>query len=208
MPRGSKKMPVSSKLLQDKITKLNTVLINVLFFFSVVKFMYFASSITVEMGQETEIGRQLLSADLDLDAPKHIYLMIYILQDRLNPNSFFKPYYDILPKKLSNMPIFWNTQELMNLQGSYLLTQIADRIEAIEDDYRTICEVCPQLSSIASLEDFKWARMCVCSRNFGLQIDGNRTSAMVPHADMLNHYRPRETKWTFDDDKQAFTITT
>jgi histone-lysine N-methyltransferase SETD3 len=49
--------------------------------------------------------------------------------------------------------------------------------------------------------------MCVCSRNFGLQIDGNRTSAMVPHADMLNHYRPRETKWAFDDEKQAFTIT-
>jgi histone-lysine N-methyltransferase SETD3 len=24
---------------------------------------------------------------------------------------------------------------------------------------------------------------------------------------MLNHYRPQETKWTFDDDKQAFTIT-
>ena len=29
-----------------------------------------------------------------------------------------------------------------------------------------------------------------------------------PHADMLNHYRPRETKWTFDEATQAFTITT
>jgi histone-lysine N-methyltransferase SETD3 len=159
------------------------------------------------MGQETEIGRQILNADLDLDAPKHVYLMIYILQDRLNPNSFFKPYYDILPKTFSNMPIFWREEELQYLQGSYLLTQIAERIEAIEEDYRTICTVCPQLRAIASLEDFKWARMCVCSRNFGLQINGNRTSAMVPHADMLNHYRPRETKWAFDDEKQAFTIT-
>ena len=25
-------------------------------------------------------------------------------------------------------------------------------------------------------------------------VDGLRTSAMVPHADMLNHLRPRETK--------------
>jgi histone-lysine N-methyltransferase SETD3 len=39
-------------------------------------------------------------------------------------------------------------------------------------------------------------------------MDGHRTSALVPQADMLNHYRPRETKWTFEDDKQAFTITT
>lgn len=163
--------------------------------------------ITVEMGQATSIGQQILNADLDLDAPKHIFLMIFILQDRRNPNSFFKPYYDVLPKKLS-MPIFWSEEDLKYLEGSYLLHQIADRIDAIEEDYKAICEVCPQLGEIATLEEFKWARMCVCSRNFGLQIDGSRTSAMVPHADMLNHYRPRETKWTFDDERQAFTITT
>jgi len=29
---------------------------------------------------------------------------------------------------------------------------------------------------------------------------------MVPYADMLNHYRPRETKWQFEDSRQAFTI--
>ena len=63
-------------------------------------------------------------------------------------------------------------------------------------------------AAIATLDEFKWARMCVCSRNFGLQIDGHRTSALVPYADMLNHYRPRETKWTFDDEREAFTITT
>jgi hypothetical protein len=163
--------------------------------------------ITVEMGQATSIGQQILHADLDLDAPKHIFLMIYVLQDRRNPESFFKPYYDVLPKTLS-MPIFWEECDLQYLEGSYLLQQIADRVEAIEEDYKAICDVCPQLSEIATLNEFKWARMCVCSRNFGLQIDGARTSAMVPHADMLNHYRPRETKWTFDDERQAFTITT
>ena len=31
---------------------------------------------------------------------------------------------------------------------------------------------------------------------------------MVPHADMLNHYRPRETKWIYDEDHECFTITT
>jgi histone-lysine N-methyltransferase SETD3 len=159
------------------------------------------------MGQATSIGQQILHADLDLDAPKHIFLMIYVLQDRRNPESFFKPYYDVLPKTLS-MPIFWEECDLQYLEGSYLLQQIADRVEAIEEDYKAICDVCPQLSEIATLNEFKWARMCVCSRNFGLQIDGARTSAMVPHADMLNHYRPRETKWTFDDERQAFTITT
>ncbi len=166
--------------------------------------------ITVEMGQATEIGQIILRSDLDLDAPKHIFLMVFLLWDRKinGDKSFFKPYYDILPKTLRNIPIFWSESELEYLKGSYLLTQISDRIDAITEDYYAICHVAPQLAMIASLEEFKWARMCVCSRNFGLQIDGHRTSALVPHADMLNHHRPRETKWSFDDDLQAFTITT
>jgi len=105
------------------------------------------------------------------------------------------------------MPVFWSPQELDCLRGSYLLQQIDDRNEAIADDYYAICQIAP-LAKICTLNEFKWARMCVCSRNFGLQIDGQRTSALVPHADMLNHFRPRETKWTFDEDRQAFTITT
>lgn len=165
--------------------------------------------ITVEMGQATPIGQAILDSDLDLDAPKHIFLMIYLLWDRKvnGPSSFFFPYYEILPKTLRNMPIFWTPEELSYLEGSYLLTQIADRNEAIADDFHAICQIAP-LAQICTLDEFKWARMCVCSRNFGLQIDGHRTSALVPHADMLNHYRPRETKWTFDEDRQAFTITT
>mmetsp|Transcript_62639 Transcript_62639/g.75375 ORF Transcript_62639/g.75375 Transcript_62639/m.75375 type:complete len:633 (-) Transcript_62639:577-2475(-) len=164
--------------------------------------------VTVEMGQSTPIGQKILVSDLDLDAPKHIFLMIYVLMDRLNPQSFYQPYYDVLPKNLSNMPIFWNDDDLRLLQGSYILAQIADRNEAIEDDYNAICDIAPELADIATLEEFKWARMCVCSRNFGLVIHGQRTSAMVPHADMLNHYRPRETKWTYDEDHECFTITT
>jgi Rubisco LSMT substrate-binding/SET domain len=165
--------------------------------------------IMVEMGQATEIGQAILRSNLDLDAPKHIFLMIYILWDRKvnGPNSFFFPYYEILPQTLHNMPIFWTSTELDELRGSYLLHQIADRNQAISDDYSAICAICPSLTDLCTLAEFKWARMCVCSRNFGLQIDGHRTSAMVPHADMLNHYRPRETKWTFEEERQAFTIT-
>mmetsp|Transcript_7782 Transcript_7782/g.11167 ORF Transcript_7782/g.11167 Transcript_7782/m.11167 type:complete len:635 (+) Transcript_7782:53-1957(+) len=166
--------------------------------------------ITVEMGQATPIGQAIFHSDLDLDAPKHIYLMVFLLWDRkVNGSaSFFHPYYEILPRTLKNMPVFWSREELAYLEGSYLLEQISDRNDAIAEDYFAICRVAPELAEICNLDDFKWARMCVCSRNFGLQIDGHRTSALVPHADMLNHFRPRETKWTFDDERQGFTITT
>eukprot|EP00986_Skeletonema_menzelii_P015589 scaffold12132_cov153-Skeletonema_menzelii.AAC.6 len=166
--------------------------------------------ITVEMGQQTPIGQTILHSDVELDAPKHIFLMIYLLWDRKvnGSKSFFAPYYAILPQTLRNMPIFWNEAELQYLRGSHLLTQIADRSDAIHEDYDRICSISPDFPSIATLDEFRWARMIVCSRNFGLLIGGHRTSALVPHADMLNHHRPRETKWTFCEESQCFTITT
>mmetsp|Transcript_938 Transcript_938/g.1573 ORF Transcript_938/g.1573 Transcript_938/m.1573 type:complete len:521 (+) Transcript_938:184-1746(+) len=162
--------------------------------------------ITVEMGKDTHVGKAILSSRIELDAPKHIFLMIFMLLDRKKPDSFFTPYYNILPETLNNMPIFWEPNELKFLTGSYLLEQIDERNIAIEADYLSICNICPEFRTIASLHDFKWARMCVCSRNFGLVVNGMQTAAMVPYADMLNHYRPRETKWQFDDSRQSFTV--
>eukprot|EP01033_Poteriospumella_lacustris_P016856 gene16856-12066_t len=113
--------------------------------------------ITVEMGKDTDIGRAIIDANLELDAPKHIFLMLYMLIDRHNPHSFFKPYYDILPPTLSNMPIFWSPEELKYLQGSYMLKQIEERNHAIAADYQSICNVVPSFNSICSLDEFKWA---------------------------------------------------
>jgi histone-lysine N-methyltransferase SETD3 len=124
--------------------------------------------ITVEMGKDTSIGRAILGSNIELDAPKHIFLMIFMLVDRKNPNSFFKPYYDILPATLQNMPIFWREDELALLKGSFLLQQIEDRNIAIKNDYEAICSIAPELATVCTLDEFKWARMCVCSRNFGI----------------------------------------
>merc|ERR1712091_485926 len=164
--------------------------------------------ITVEMGKATDVGRAVLEAELELDAPKHVFLMLFLLIDRRNPDSFFQPYYDVLPSTLANMPIFWEAHELAWLEGSYLLVQIEERKRAIWTDFEAIINVWPTFKTICTFHEFSWARMCVCSRNFGIVVNGVRTSAMVPYADMLNHFRPRETKWTFDNTRGAFTITT
>eukprot|EP01084_Bolivina_argentea_P156148 272117_1 len=163
--------------------------------------------ITVEMGQATAVGQAVRATGLILDAPKHVYLMLFLLVDRARGNSFFQPYYDILSPKLSNMPIFWSDEELEWLRGSHVLEQVEDRRDGIEQDYNAVCEVYPEFANIATLEDFAWARMCVCSRNFGIVVQGKRTSALVPYADMLNHCHQRQTKWGFSDNLNAFTIT-
>ena len=66
--------------------------------------------ITVEMGKDTPVGRAIIAANIDLDAPKHIFLMLFMLIDRKKKDSFFKPYYDILPATLHNMPVFWTEE--------------------------------------------------------------------------------------------------
>lgn len=37
-----------------------------------------------------QIGKAVLASNLPLDAPKHIFLMLYMLTDRRDPQSFFK----------------------------------------------------------------------------------------------------------------------
>jgi len=48
--------------------------------------------------------------------------------------------------------------------------------------------------------------MMVSSRIFGMNIDGKKTDGFVPMADMLNHKRPKQTSWTYTDEKQGFVI--
>ena len=48
--------------------------------------------------------------------------------------------------------------------------------------------------------------MMVASRIFGIEVEGVKTDGFVPYADMLNHKRPRQTSWSYTDDRQGFII--
>ena len=139
-------------------------------------------------------GRKMLSASppLRLSASKHCYTAIFILLDmKTNKTSHFQPYYKILPETYPNMPLFWNVETLGWLEGSFLTTQVAERKANMQQDYAEICRVAPEFRSLATIREWMWARIVVASRNFGVTINGHKTDAMVPYADMLNHYRPR-----------------
>jgi len=188
--------------------------------------------ITVEMGRASPLGRRLAAAGVDreLSASKHCYISLFLLWDRkTNPRSFFQPYYRVLPAAYPNMPVFWAPHELRWLEGSYVVQQAEDRRANIKADYEIICRAVAargadgtgaglggagaggaggglDFASIATLDEFLWARMVVASRNFGIVVDGVRTDALVPYADMLNHSRPRQTRWLFDSRRRAFLI--
>lgn len=63
--------------------------------------------ITLEMAKETEVGKKITNHKLDLLSPKHSYLSTFLLREKKNPNSFWRPYLDILPSDYNSFPIFF-----------------------------------------------------------------------------------------------------
>lgn len=174
-----------------------------------VLYVPFQYIMTSEVAKESDIGRAITESGVDLRS-KHSYLAAYLLQEKHKKGSsqpsFWEPYLNILPAKYANMPIFFEEDTLSELQGSFCLGKIADRIDSLRREYDNIYKAVPAFAKFTH-EEFVWARLVVITRIFGLVIEGNKTDGLVPYADMLNHKRPRETKWTFDDAKYGFVIT-
>ena len=79
------------------------------------------------------------------------------------------------------MPIFFNEEDLKWLEGSYLLTQINEKLSDLRKDYVSIINIAPEFE-MYSFEIFCWARMTASSRIFGIVMNNNKTDAFVPFA--------------------------
>jgi histone-lysine N-methyltransferase SETD3 len=139
----------------------------------------------------------------ELTSPKHCLLTSFLLTEEKNPK--WKFYFDLLPNDFSNFPIFYSQKELDYLKGSSFLNQIYDKKIDMKMDYEKICKFIPSFSQF-SYKKFCQARMMISSRIFGIQIGENKTDVLAPFADLLNHKRPRQTQWYFDNILQSFVI--
>ena len=127
------------------------------------------------------------------------------MQERRKESSYFDRYIDILPKAFDNFPIFYTQEERAWLEGSPFQNQISEKIKDIQADYNTITKEVPDYREF-SLKEYSEMRMMVASRIFGIQVDGVKTDGFVPYADMLNHRRPRQTSWSYSDERGGFII--
>ena len=160
---------------------------------------------TSDVAKASDIGQKIIKSGCELNST-HSYLASYLLQEKHNPNSFWKPYIRILPQHYRNMPIFFEGADLDLLKGSFSVRKVIDRQEELKEEFENIARHVPEFR-LYGLEEFTWARLVVITRIFGLVVNNNKTDGLVPMADMLNHLRPRETSWTFDDSRGSFTIT-
>ena len=162
--------------------------------------------ISLELAKEESLGKKLTSFMYDLNSPKHCLLTSFLLKELHNEDSKWKYYLDIIPKDYTNFPIFYTEDELKLLEGSPFLNTIIEKKEDIKKDYENICNKIPEFN-IFNFKEFCEVRMAVSSRIFCVKIDGKKTDVLAPFADMLNHKRPRQTHWVYEDQFQAFTIT-
>ena len=160
--------------------------------------------ISLELVLETEYGKKIGEIMFnELTSPKHCLLSSFILFEKNNPK--WKFYFDLLPKDFSNFPIFYTDDELKYLKGSPFLNQILDKKSDMKKDYLKLCEYIPLFNQF-TFDEFMEARMIISSRIFGISINNNKTDVLVPYADLLNHKRPRQTQWYYDDKINSFVI--
>ena len=160
--------------------------------------------ISLETAFETEYGKKIGEFMYkELNSPKHCLLTAFILYEEKNPK--YKYYFDLLPKDFSNFPIFYTQKELEYLKGSPFLLQILEKKDDMKNDYFKLCKYLPDFKQFSYLK-FCQARLLISSRIFGISINDNKTDVLAPFADLLNHKRPRQTQWYYDDDLDSFVI--
>ena len=168
--------------------------------------------ITDVMGRtDCELGRLAFAPDAyaHFSSPAIIAVVLYVLETMRDENHFFAPYYDMLPRDYSFFPVFWSDANAKAwLRGSPVLQDLKERKRALREDYDEVCRVVPGFAHRFPYDEFLKVRSAVGSRNFGIVVDGQKCTSLVPFADLLNHLRPRETTWTFDSTRDCFTITT
>ena len=160
--------------------------------------------ISLETALETDYGKKIGEFMYkELNSPKHCLLTSFLLYEENNPK--YKYYFDLLPKDFSNFPIFYTSKELEYLKGSPFLLQILEKKEDMKSDYAILCQYLPDFKQFSYLK-FCQARLLISSRIFGISINDNKTDVLAPFADLLNHKRPRQTQWYYDDNLESFVI--
>lgn len=159
-------------------------------------------------------------------------LLVCLMYEFANPCSKWRPYLNLFPNfSEQELPMFWDKQELSELQGTGVPEAVNRDIKNIRHEYENIVLPCiskhPDLFNVEihNLDLYKKMVAFVMSYSFtepskrlpiSLDIDDddeNETEThhpppvMVPMADALNHIAKNNAKLLFDKDKLKMVST-
>lgn len=163
--------------------------------------------ITTDLCGNYPVGRAYLDR-VRGDPDWIVQLAIVLLEEeKLKEKSRWWPYLRMLPKSLDYFPMFFPAEvHERELKGSQVLQTIAFRRQTYRNYYEQVRGAFPTWP--VSFDEFVRGILLVNSRNFGIDLHGKETNALVPLADLLNHEMPpAPTTWQFDNRRDAFTVT-
>ncbi len=163
-----------------------------------------SAMLTVEAARKSQIGRKLANADMDSPGG-HYWLSAYLIAERRRKASAILPYLETLPEEFPTVPLFFPKESLPLLKGSFAARLLVKRREMLCRDLLSLRRAVPEFSDV-SIKELFWARTAVITRVFGITVGGSLTEALIPMADMLNHRRPPDIDWAYEDSEGAFIM--
>jgi len=142
-----------------------------------------------------------------------VLMALFLIEEALKSNSFWKPFINILPNDFASFPIFYSDKELELLKGYKLYEDIqvlkSDTLKYYE---HYICVAAKEIfktdyCSIVTYEIFLWAFANVKSRAFSFNKDGLEQMALSPFADLINHdINKFKFLWRYSTNYKGFII--
>ncbi|OWR46539.1 histone-lysine N-methyltransferase setd3 like protein, partial [Danaus plexippus plexippus] len=139
---------------------------------------------------------EFINIDPLLQNMPNVTLALFLLLEKNNPNSFWKPYIDVLPEKYSTV-LYFNSEELAELRPSPVFESSLKLYRSIVRQYayfynkiHTIdLPVLKNLQDIFTFDNYRWAVSTVMTRQNNI-VQGTAftlTNAFIPLWDMCNH---------------------
>jgi histone-lysine N-methyltransferase SETD3 len=160
---------------------------------------------TGDDARASDVGREIDASGATLEMSQS-YLAAWLIRQRRDPDSPWRPYVDALPRAFPRHPSYLREPELELLRGTLAAHRLARLRESLLRDHRALQQRVPGFERIPFVE-LQWARLAVVSRAFSWKVGGERLEGLVPLADMLNHGAEPEVSWGHEGDADRFAMT-
>ncbi|MBL8625973.1 MAG: SET domain-containing protein [Myxococcales bacterium] len=135
-------------------------------------------------------------------ASRHSLMARWLVSERADPASRWRPYVDALPPWFPGLPLHRPAAQLAGLAGTAALAAIVALAEGYRGDHALLEGVAPGGPALAA---FAWGRAVAGSRCYSIAGADGSCRALVPVADMFDHGAP-DARWGYDDARQQFEV--
>lgn len=156
----------------------------------------------------SDLGKYLKSDQMFGTMP-NLMLAIFLMFESLNPDSFWKPYIDVLPRDF-NLPLFFSTEELAHLEGSPTYYDVLKTQKQTLRQYVLTHKLLGAKASHLKLppftfRDFRWAVGVLMTRQNSIPAKSDpklQVLTLIPGWDFCN-FRDGQLTTHFNDDLDA-----